>query len=432
VKNALAVAATATGEGKTLVALAIAALLHRNGYAVQPFKCGPDYIDARLYEAACGIPARNVDLWLDGIAGVRRNVERAASRHCAVFEGMMGLFDGDESGNTSSAHVFHLLDVPVLLVIDTWRMSQSAAAIALGCTMMEPPVRIAGIVLNRVAGDSHERSVRSACERIGIPVLAALPNRIDWQIPERHLGLDPTRIERVREIVAEAAGLLQPQFDLGSFFERSTTRTGDATGTAGGPRVALACDEAFWFTYPETIAALEGAGARCVTFSPLHDDSLPPDVQALWIGGGYPELHAAELAANAAMRSSIAEAVDSGIPVYAECGGMMYLAERLETASGRFPMAGALRGETSIAQPALHIGYRSATAARDGILDRARDAVRAYEFHYATGTLDEEPAYECDGIGIGAWRRNVVASFFHRHFLEGDPAIARFLDACRA
>jgi len=443
-KDKLVIAAAGTGEGKTLVGLALAALLARRGIPVQPFKIGPDYIDARLYENVCGRAARNVDLWLDGEEAVRRHVRDASNGSVALLEGMMGLFDGDTAGDTSTAHVAALLDAPVLLVIDLWRMSQSAAAIALGCSQMLPRVRIAGVVLNRVGGTAHESAVRRAFKAIGIPVLAALPNRAEWHIPERHLGLDRDRAERVLDIANAAADLLDEQIDKHMLAadgrltkRRSPERFGKlSTGSVEGEPargdavVAVADDAALWFTYPETMEALQDAGANVVRFSPLHDSELPAGTRGLWLGGGYPETHVRELAGNEPMRRSIASAVSAGLPVYAECGGMMYLAGELETADGVFPMCGALRGRTSIAQPRLHIGYRRAQALHDSVCDRRGDDLRAYEFHYASEALSEEAAYSTEDARSGAWRPGLLASFLHRHFLPGDAAVGRFVAQC--
>jgi cobyrinic acid a,c-diamide synthase len=420
----------ATGEGKTLVGLALATLLARRGIPVQPFKVGPDYIDARLYENACGRIARNVDLWLDGPDKIRAHVDRASRGSFALFEGMMGLFDGDNLGETSTAHVAALLQAPVVLVIDLMRMSQSAAAVALGCAQMLPRVEIAGIVLNRVGGSEHERAVRKAFEQTGIPVLATLPHRAEWCIPERLLGLDRDRAERVCDIAAAVADVLERQIGSEFFPAMPSCEHLSQPSTAGKTTIAVADDPALWFTYPETIEALEHAGARVVPFSPLQDNAIPGGTRGLWLGGGYPEAYAPQLAQNEAMRRSIASAVSSGIPVYAECGGMMYLAEDMETSEGVFPMCGALRGRTSILDPKLRIGYRRAQALHDSVCDRAGDELRAYEFHYANETLSEEPAYAVDGSRAGAWRPQVLASFLHRHFLGGDPAITRFVAQC--
>jgi len=425
----LVVAAVATGEGKTLTGLALATLLARRGITVQPFKIGPDYIDARLYENVCGRPARNLDLWLDGGAGVRAHVERASRGSFALLEGMMGLFDGDDAGETSTAHVAALLDAPVVLVIDLWRMSQSAAAIALGCAQMLPRVKIAGVILNRAGGPAHEKAVRKAFEPTGIQVLAVLPHRTEWTIPERRLGLDRERAGRVREIAAEIADALEPQIDP-AVFGAAPQGVAPERAAAGRTAIAVADDPALWFVYPETIEALERAGARAIPFSPLRDAAIPAGAQGLWLGGGYPETHALALAQNEPMRRSVASAVRAGIPVYAECGGMMYLAEEIETAEGIFPMCGVLRGRTSIARPQMHIGYRRARALHDSICDAAGDEIRAYEFHYANEALSEDPAYAIGDVHVGAWQHHALASFLHRHFLAGDRSIERFVGQC--
>lgn len=428
-KDKLVVAAAGTGEGKTLVGLALAALLSRRGVPVQPFKIGPDYIDARLYESVCGWAARNVDLWLDGAERVRTHVDAAAGS-VALLEGMMGLFDGDTMGDTSTAHVAALLDAPVLLVIDLWRMSQSAAAIALGCSQMLPRVHIAGVILNRVGGASHESAVRRAFTSIGVPVVAALPNRLEWRIPERHLGLDLDRVQSVASIAQDVADVLADQIDPTFFPQPREQVQKKETERSSALRIAVADDSALWFTYPETIEALEHAGAQIARFSVLRDSDLPAGVHGLWLGGGYPESHVGELAANEPMRRSIASAIDAGLPVYAECGGMMYLAGELETHDGVFPMCGALRGRTSIAQPRLHIGYRRAQALHDSVCDERGDDLRAYEFHYASEALSEEAAYSLENSRTGAWRPHVLASFLHRHFLAGDAAVGRFVAQC--
>lgn len=425
----LVIGAVATGEGKTLAGLALAALFARRGVPVQPFKIGPDYIDARLYESVCGRAARNVDLWLDGPQKVRSHVDGVSRGSFALLEGMMGLFDGDDSGETSTAHVAAILNAPVVLVIDLWRMSQSAAAIALGCAQMYPRVEIAGVILNRAGGAAHENAVREAFRRTGTEVIAVLPHRTDWVIPERHLGLDRDRTSRVAEIASSVADVLEPQIDP-AFFLFAAGDSQPQAHSAGRTTIAVADDPALWFVYPETIEALERAGARAVSFSPLRDEAIPDGARGLWLGGGYPESHAAQLAQNEPMRRSIASAVAGGIPVYAECGGMMYLADEIETEGGVFPMCGVLRGRTSIARPKMHIGYRRARALHDSVFDNAGDEIRAYEFHYASESLAEEPAYAIDDVRAGAWRPRALASFLHRHFLAGDPAIERFVERC--
>jgi len=437
-ESAFLVSAPGTGQGKTLVATALCAALARSGRTVQAYKVGPDYIDASFYQRVCGRPAYNIDLWLDGEEGVMRHVRRThGGAQALVFEGMMGLFDGDDEGATSTARIAALLDVPVVLVLDLWTCSQTAAAVALGCLQFDPRLRIAGVVLNRVGGENHERAVRRACAQAGVRVLAAIPHDRAFNAGERNLGLDPHDVQQRAAAVERLAEYLSEEFPLDEFCPRDAVRA--SVDDQPAPQaveervpVAVAHDEAFWFTYAETADALRAAGVEPVSFSPLRDRALPAGARGLWIGGGYPELHAARLEANGAMRGEIAAAIASGMPTYAECGGMMYLAERLKTSEDCYTMVGALRGSTSMVQPRLRIGYRRARTLAPTPLDELERSLRGYEFHYASSHLHEAPAYRFESGGRdGAHRAHLLAAFLHRHFLPGDAAIARFASACR-
>ena len=440
--SALVVTAAGSGQGKTLVTLALCKTLRNAGIRVQPYKIGPDYIDARFYERVAGRPAYNVDLWLDGPDGVRANVAATCGdARVLVFEGMMGLFDGATDGTGSTADVAALLDASVVAVVDCGASSQTAAAVAFGLRAFDPRLRFAGAVLNRIAGDDHERAVRDACARAGIPVLATVRTDAAYAAAERRLGLDPQAVVRREGAVDALAARLGAALDLHALLQApSMTRTLASTAaiqppTARRARIAYADDDAFWFTYAETLEALRAAGADLTPFSPLRDDALPAGTQGVWLGGGYPEEHAPELAANVAMRASLRGALRAGVPAYAECGGLMYLAESLETPSGTYAMAGALAGSTSMREPRLHIGYRRARVLADTPLDPAAALVKGYEFHFASAALREPVgAYAWDGSveRDGALRGNVVAAFLHRHFLPGCLAPARFVAACAA
>ena len=426
--GACAIAAAGTGEGKTSIALAFARAARDAGYSVAPFKCGPDYLDAQLYGRACGERARNVDLWLDGSENVASELQ-AARQRTIIIEAMMGLFDGDDEGATSSAHIFATHDIPTILVLDGWRASQTLAAVALGCATMQPRVRLIGAVMNRAGGDGHQAAVRRALESVGIPLLACLPYRETWKLPERHLGLDVSADANLEATISEMSRMLAQQCDLGSLFGVPRNVPPRLPMATNGPIIAVADDEALMFTYPQTLDALRAAGAHCVAFSPLRDAALPKGTNGLWLGGGYPELHAEQLAANAGLRQEIADAVASGMPVYAECGGYMYLGRSLRTSSGAFPMCAALDGDTWMDDPVLTIGYRSLQAVSDSPLDLQGNPIRAYEFHYARGTFEDPPAYA--GVANpGSKRNNTIASFFHRRFYQGDTATCRFVEAC--
>ena len=427
--DALGIVAIGTGEGKTLVALGLARLLARLGYGVAPFKVGPDYLDASLYAHAGGTPARNLDLYLDGPQRVHSELQRARDRKSAiVIEGMMGLFDGDDRGETSTAHILAQNDVPAIVVIDGWRMSQTAAAVLAGCAAIAPHVRIAGAILNRCGGGAHERAVRIACERAGFRLLATLSYDAEFIMPERHLGLDVSKLAGIAPMLDRVADALSEQIDVREFYSGPVAMPKTRPRIADGPVIAYADDEALSFTYPQTLDALAAIG-KLVAFSPLRDAALPQGTRGVWLGGGFPELYASQLAENESMRAALRDAVESGMPVYAECGGMMLLARSIETRDGVFPMAGALRIDVSIASPKLVIGYRELTAHADNVLDEQDEHFRAYEFHYASAKSEEPLAYRGDG-DRGALRGNTLASFIHRRFFEGDPSICRFIERC--
>lgn len=431
------ISAPGTSEGKTLVATALCAALRRRGHRVQPYKIGPDYIDARFYERVAGRPAYNVDLWLDGEAGLLRHVKATmGDADVLLFEGMMGLFDGDDAGETSTARVALALDAPVIIVLDLWRSSQTAAAVALGLRSYEPRLRLAGVILNRVGGARHENAVRAACGRCDIRVLAAIATDPRFGAADRALGLDVAAVERRSAAVEELAGRLEHATELMELFGDVTAARAAPTPADAAPahtRIAYARDDAFWFTYPETLASLRIAGLEPVPFSPLLDDALPERIGGLWLSGGYPELHAPELERNVRMRDAVAAAVAGGIPTYAECGGMMYLAETLVTADGTYAMVGSIRGSTSMLEPRLTIGYRQAKVLAETPFDAAGSEVRGYEYHYARAALEEtNAAYAFEGGATDGYvRENLLAAFMHRRFLPGSAEVTRFAERCR-
>jgi cobyrinic acid a,c-diamide synthase len=423
------IAGAASNVGKTMISLALCRAFVRRAMRVAPFKLGPDYIDARFYRTAANAPAHNLDLWLDGDDAVRAAVADFDA-DVALCEGMMGLFDGANDGSASSAAIAKVIGARIILVIDCRAASQTAAAVALGLAAYDPSLEIAGVILNRIASDRHEQAVRAAFERTGLRVLAVVRTNADYAMPERHLGLDAQALERRFDAVDRLATELAVQIPFEELVPTSNARPPRErrVGTVERATIALAHDDAFWFTYAETREALERAGARVVAFSPLVDTQLPPDADAVWLPGGYPERYAAQLSANVAMRDAVAAHARAGGPLYAECGGAMYVLDELETADGTFPMVGAVRGRTSMARPKLHLGYRSGIARSDGPLDRRGDAVRGHVFHYCTVVTDtSQAAYDLDDGAEGIAHATIVASFLHRRFLSGSPAIERFV-----
>ncbi|HEX8274452.1 MAG TPA: cobyrinate a,c-diamide synthase [Longimicrobiaceae bacterium] len=443
----LVLAAPGTGQGKTTVAAALMRLLRDRGMRVAPFKAGPDYVDPSHHRAAAGRASRNLDGWLlppDTLRALfRRAVTGERAADVAVVEGMMGLFDGRSAASDagSTAEAARLLGAPVVLVLDVWSMARSAAAVVRGFHGFDPALPLAGVVLNRAAGPGHYALCRDAVVgETGVPVLGWLPADPALAVPERDLGLTlagerPMELDRLAERAAETLdvdGLLAvaraaPPLPAGP---------DPLPAPVGGRRavIAVARDAAFDFYYEDNLDLLRDLGAELRFFSPLADARLPEDAGALYLGGGYPELHAARLAANAGMRAAVRAFAAAGRPVYAECGGLMYLCEALVDAAGaRHPMAGVVPGASAM-QPRVTLGYREVVALRDSPLARAGDTVRGHEFHYsARESAAGEPAYrradgaETEGVVAGP-RGNVLATYLHVHFAT-DPRMAERLVA---
>jgi cobyrinic acid a,c-diamide synthase len=426
------VAAPRSGSGKTVVTLALLAALARRGLAVRAAKAGPDYIDAAFHAAATpGAKSINLDSWamppslLDALFA---DATRGAD--ILVVEGVMGLFDGIAGAPGrcgSTADLAARFALPVLLVVDVSGQSQSAAALVRGFAEHDAGVRIAGVLLNRVASDRHRMFVTQAIAALNIPVLGALPRDERLGLPERHLGLVQAREhDDLTARLERMAELAERHCDLDAIIATAAeTRIASPANVLPlrppGQRIALACDAAFTFIYPHVLAGWRRAGAEMVSFSPLADEAPPQSCDCCWLPGGYPELHAGALSAAHRFRAGLAQFAQAR-PVHGECGGYMVLGEGLEDGNGvRHPMAGLLGHCTSFAQRKLHLGYREARLFRDGPLGPAGARLRGHEFHYAAliETGNDEPFSElADGQGhalppSGARRGNVSGSFFH-------------------
>ncbi|HEV2735297.1 MAG TPA: cobyrinate a,c-diamide synthase [Longimicrobiaceae bacterium] len=446
----LVLAAPGTGQGKTTVAAALMRLLRDRGLRVAPFKAGPDYVDPTHHRAAAGMASRNLDGWLlppDTLRALfRRAVTGDREADVAVVEGMMGLFDGRSatSDEGSTAQTAKLLGAPVVLVLDVWTMARTAAAVVKGLHTFDPALPLAGVVLNRAAGPGHHALCRDAIlGETDVPVLGWLPADAALAVPERDLGLvlageAPLDLDR---LAARAGETLDVDGLLAVARAAPPLPDGpDPLPAPAGERravIAVARDAAFDFYYEDNLDLLRDLGAELRFFSPLADARLPEDAGALYLGGGYPELHAARLAANGPMRAAVRAFAARGRPVYAECGGLMYLSEALVDAAGtRHPMAGVVPGASAM-QPRPTLGYRQVVALRDSPIARAGDTVRGHEFHYSAREADAgEPAYrradgaETEGVIAGP-RGNVLASYLHLHFAT-DPRMAERLVALAA
>jgi cobyrinic acid a,c-diamide synthase len=429
--HGLIIAAPASGSGKTTLTLALLAALRRRGRVVQPYKCGPDYIDPAFHAIAANRASFNLDSWAlarDRFDGLLRLADGA---DLALAEGVMGLFDGvalpGAWGNGSTADVATATGWPVVLVIDVSGQAQSAAAVALGFARYREDVDIAGVILNKVASDRHAELVRDGFARIGIKVFGAINRDDALAMPERHLGLvQAQENSALADRLTALADLVERNVDLAALQAAARpTRVSLQPNAATripppGQRIALARDVAFSFVYPHLLKGWRAAGAQIVPFSPLADEPPDPSCDVAWLPGGYPELHAGPLAA----ASGFAEGMRSFAatkPVHGECGGYMALGAGLIDAAGqRHPMLGLLGLETDFSNRRLHLGYRTAKLLAPIPGQTAGCVLRGHEFHYArVVTQPDDPVAEIrDASGAltaetGSRRGNVTGSFFH-------------------
>lgn len=456
----LVVAAPGSGHGKTTVATGLMAALRARGLGVSGFKVGPDFIDPGYHSLATGRPGRNLDPFLCGEAQVAPLLVHGAAADgptdVAVIEGVMGLYDGQVGGEgyASTAHVATLTRTPVVLALDVSHTTRTAAAIVHGLATFQPGVRVAGVVLNKAASDRHIREVRSALESTGVPVLGVLPRDAGIAAPSRHLGLVPAAereeavasVHRLAERVAEHVDLHEvlsiarsaPGLEAAAW-DPAVALGGAARPDLGGrrPVVAVAGGRAFTFRYAETDELLRAAGLEPVVFDPLTDRSLPVGTAGLYLGGGFPEVHAGELSANSPLRQEIRDAVGSGLPTVAECAGMLYLSESVDG----HDMVGALPTVGTMG-PRLTLGYRTAIATSDSVVGRAGTRVSGHEFHRTTvsGALPSGlPAWLLDGTPdgfaldpAGTGRATLHASYLHTHWAGHPRLAAEFADAVHA
>lgn len=458
----LIVTGTHSGVGKTTITAGIIAALRRRGLTPQPFKVGPDYIDPTYHRLAAGQPCRNLDTWMVPPERTASLFARACrDADVAVIEGVMGLYDGFgyEEDTGSTAHVACLLAAPVVLVIDAQKMARSAGAVALGYQQFAPDVQIAGIIVNRVGSESHGTGVRRAIEQAtGLSVLGWLTHDDALQVPEAHLGLVPTEeagdwqhfidaaavtVEKYLDVdrllgLAESAATFVDAHPLHSLVHGPSSDVPHMRPRKGDrPRIAVARDAAFSFYYEDNLDLLQAAGAELISFSPLDDGALPVDTEALYIGGGFPERYAGDLAANKRMLQAIRDAQAAGIPIYAECGGFMYMMEQIVDHDGvSHAGVGLVPGRAVMQNWRVRIGYCEVTAPAGNWLLPTCETARGHTFHWS----------DWHALGVGevpsaraAWHivprcggdlqpegyadGNLLASYVHLHF-AWNPAIA--------
>ena len=422
------ISAPRSGSGKTTVTLGLLRALKRSGFRVQAYKCGPDYIDTGYHQMASGRPAFNLDSWAMDGGLIQSIAARAQNAEIALAEGVMGLFDGavapGSAGNGSSADIAAMLGWPVLLVIDVTGQSQSAAALVHGFRTMRPDVQVAGVILNRVGSDRHDRMIRRAMEDIGMPVLGSIARCGDLCLPERHLGLvQAGELEEAERIIDALADRIASHIDiqaLCALADAKPLRQAHYHCPPPGQRVALAQDAAFSFTYAHLVDGWRDAGAEILPFSPLADEAPVPDADAVWLPGGYPELHAPRLAAASHFIAGLRRHAQDR-PVHGECGGYMVLGQALIDADGQVhAMAGLLGLVTSFAERRLHLGYRRARLFAPMAGYGAGAVLNGHEFHYSTviEQPDDPLADVTDAAGTtvastGSRRGHVTGSFFH-------------------
>ncbi|QBM75201.1 cobyrinate a,c-diamide synthase [Sphingomonas sp. AAP5] len=425
----LMIAAPASGTGKTTVMLGLLRALRDHGLAVQPFKSGPDYIDPAFHHAASGRRSFNLDSWAMPEAMLHSLATSACDADLVLAEGSMGLFDGvaaaGATGNGASADIARRMGWPVVLVIDVSGQAQSAAATALGFARYDPDLRIAGVILNRVASPRHDRLARSGMAAAGIRVFGALPRRSDLTLPERHLGLVQAGEHADLDArIAQYATFLREHVDLAALREAASAKPHIASEewrfAPPAQRIALAQDAAFSFTYPHILDAWRNAGAEILPFSPLADEAPNASADLVWLPGGYPELHAGRLAAASTFQAGLAEHARTRA-IHGECGGYMALGEALIDADGTsHRMAGLLGLVTSYAKRKMHLGYRHATLRAPMAGLPGGTMLRGHEFHYST-ILDQPDAalahvVDAEGNAVaesGSYRGRVSGTFFH-------------------
>ncbi len=435
-------AATHSGAGKTTITLGLLAAFARLGVQAHPFKCGPDFIDPTLHQMVTGRLSRNLDLRMCGPEYVRECFRRhGQGADIALVEGVMGLFDG---GAASPAALAKALRIPVVLVVDAKATAESIAAVVKGFETLDPELTLMGVIFNRVGSARHlellTTAVHSHCQT---PILGALPRDSQFAIADRHLGLRMgSELPLTPAQLAALADAVITHIDLAAIQEQALTTPGPVASlpitpvaTARKVRIGVARDAAFCFYYPDNLELLQAVGAEIVEFSPLTDPALPPGLDGLYLGGGYPELHAQALAANQAMLTTIRSWSEKGRPLYAECGGLLYLCQGLMDQAGEFhPLVGVFPTRARMGQRLASLGYREATISTPCLFGR-EGRLFGHEFHYSA--IDPMPPSVArvyllqDGREEGYQIKNTLGSYLHLHFGQTPEAARNFVALCQ-
>lgn len=442
----LVIAATQSSSGKTTVVTGILRALKNMKVAVQPYKVGPDYIDPTYHGMAAGRCGHNLDSWL--VTGEKMTelfAYEAKGADLAVVEGVMGLYDGGKNGISSTAEIAKALKAPVVLVINCRSMGDSAAAVALGFKHYDPEVNLAGVILNCLGSKTHYEMIAKAMAKLQIRVLGAVYRNDELKMPERHLGLTPAQEKNVEATVDKMAEAMADQIDIKALLEIAESAPAlqveelDLKEAQPRVKIAVARDKAFSFYYPASLQVLRSCGAELVFFSPLEDKELPPGVQGVILGGGFPELFAETLAGNTGMLNSLRAAAAAGMPFYGECGGFMYMMRGIRDFEGRLhPMLNIIPYEAGMHKKLQTVGYVEAKLMEDSFLGSKGTVFHGHEFHFSNQEegQTENFAFEFTKMRnnakymAGYHKNNVLGSYLHMHFLGNPRAAENFVKAC--
>lgn len=441
------IAGTSSGVGKTTISAGLMLALTKRKLKVQPFKVGPDYIDTSYHNFVTGRKSRNLDSYMltDEVVKYLFN-KNSEDADISVIEGVMGLYDGygTDINDCTSSYTSKILKAPVILIIDGSKMATSAAAMVLGYKSLDPEVHIGGVIVNNLSSQSHFEIIKASIEKYTtIKVLGYVPKNLEFSMPSRHLGLVPTvemnSLEEKFEVLAEEIEKyinvdevlrLAESEEVTSDFTFTTQKYSDLT-------IAVAYDKAFNFYYWDNIDLLKDMGAKIVTFSPIEDKTLP-NCDGIYIGGGFPEIFSKELEANKEMRNSIKACYEKGLPIYAECGGLMYLGETIEDIEkNQYNMVGILQGKSVITKSLQRFGYSKGIANKETLISNANDEVLGHEFHHSNFISTEPCIYEMvkekQGEVMSKWsggysKKNVLATYLHIHFYSNVDMAIKFLN----
>lgn len=442
------IAATQSSSGKTTVVTGILRALKNKGIKVQPYKVGPDYIDPSYHTMAAGRKGHNLDTWLVNESQITDLfVSESKDADIAIIEGVMGLYDGGKNGVSSTAQLAKTLNAPVILVINVQSMGDSAAAIALGFKMYDEGVNLAGVILNRLGSPTHKSLIEEAMAKIGIPVLGAVFRDDSVHMPERHLGLTPAGENDAREVIDIISEKIAKEVYLDDILKIANTAPDlefkDFTKQSITDKVtiAIAKDKAFSFYYPASLAQLEALGAKLEFFSPLDDEKIPDNADAVIFGGGFPEIFADKLSQNISMVESIRSANAKKMPIYAECGGFMYLMQGIYDFEQNFhEMVGIIPAKAQMNKKLQTVGYVKAEILADNVVGKQGMVINGHEFHFSTQVeVDEDFPWAFEFTKMrnnmkykaGYAKDNVVGSYLHLHFLGAKDNANWFVEKAR-